>query len=99
MKCYFCGKSITPGQHIEHHHPDKDHHPDWTEPAHRECHRRYHQEANHFKEWGAKGGLSAPYRGRKGYELAIAKWPGFHRMGGLARARAAARDSHGRFKQ
>ena len=100
-KCYFCSQPITGPTEIEHHHPDKANFPDWTEPAHPGCHTRYHQacpeqgrrEANHFKDWGSQ----SPYAGRPGYERVIAKWPGFHRMGGLARARTARRDERGRF--
>jgi hypothetical protein len=91
MICYFCTQEITGD--IEHHHPDKAQFPDWTEPAHAKCHTRYHSRNGHFREWGAR----SPYAGRPGYELAIAKWPGFHRMGGLARARSAQRDVRGRF--
>jgi len=90
-KCYFCAQPITGP--IERHHPDKANFPDWTEPAHPECHTRYHQEAGHFQEWG---GWTA-YKGRPGYERCIEKWPAFHSMGGKARAHAANRDEHGRF--
>lgn len=31
-------------------------------------------------------------KGRPGYELAVAKWPGFHSMGGKARARSSKRE-------
>ena len=91
MTCYFCNQPITGP--AEHHHPDKRNHPDWTEPAHPECHARYHREANHFQEWGAR----SPYAGREGYERAVARWPAFHSMGGKARARSARRDERGRF--
>ena len=91
MVCYFCNQEIT--GNVEYHHPDKAQFPDWTAPAHAECHTRYHREASHFQLWGAR----SPYAGRPGYELVIAKWPGFHRMGGLARARSAKRDALGRF--
>ena len=93
MKCYFCNRPISDSEPVEDHHPDKAQFPDWTEPAHPKCHTRYHSEAGHFKEWG---GWTA-YKGRDGYERAIAKWPGFHRMGGKARARSARRDDRGRF--
>ncbi len=91
MLCYFCNQEITGP--IQYHHPDKGKFPNWIEPTHPECHTRYHSESNHFKEWGAQ----SPYAGRPGYERAVAKWPGFHRMGGLARARSASRDDHGKF--
>jgi hypothetical protein len=91
MICYFCNQEITGP--VEHHHPNKARFPDWTEPSHPECHTRYHREAGHFVFWGA----ASAYAGRPGYEKCIAKWPGFHRMGGLARARSASRDVHGRF--
>ena len=91
MTCYFCDQEVT--DKVEYHHPDKTRFPDWTEPAHPECHTRYHSRNGHFRAWGAR----SPYAGRPGYERAIAKWPGFHRMGGLARARTAERDALGRF--
>jgi hypothetical protein len=100
MKCYFCNQPITGPVHY--HHPDKRRFPTWLEPAHPQCHKRYHQDAGHFKQWGREGGLKGGipqrFRGRPGYELCIAKWPGFHRMGGLARARSAQRDKRGRFR-
>jgi hypothetical protein len=89
--CYFCNEPIQ-GE-VHHHHPDKAQHPNWVEPAHPACHTRYHSEAGHFQEWGGW----TQYKGRQGYELAIKKWPGFHRMGGLARAKAAHRNELGRF--
>jgi hypothetical protein len=91
MICYFCNQEITGP--VEHHHPNKARFPDWTEPGHPECHTRYHREAGHFVFWGA----ASAYAGRPGYEKCIEKWPGFHRMGGLARARSASRDVQGRF--
>ncbi|MCP4544227.1 MAG: hypothetical protein GY832_44510 [Chloroflexi bacterium] len=90
--CYFCNEPIT-GDDLNMHHPDKGNFPDWTEPAHAECHRRYHSKAGHFTEWGAE----SPYAGRPGYEMCVARWPGFHRMGGKARARTAMRGADGRF--
>jgi hypothetical protein len=90
-KCYFCNEEI--GNSAELHHPDKEQFPGWTEPAHPECHTRYHSEAGHFKEWGGWTRL----KGRPGYDLAVKKWPGFHSMGGKARAKTAQRDCQGRF--
>jgi len=63
-KCYFCTQEIT--GLVEYHHPNKTHHPDWTEPAHPECHTRYHREAGHFQFWGAE----SSYVGRPGYARA-----------------------------
>ncbi len=89
--CYFCGEEIV--EQCHYHHPNKAQFPDWVEPVHPECLIRYHSEAGHFKEWG---GWTA-YKGRPGYERAVAKWPMFHVMGGKARAHAAKRDARGRF--
>ena len=91
MKCYFCREEITGP--VEYHHPDRANHPDWTVPAHPACHNQYHTQAGHFKFWGTQ----SPFAGRPGYEKCIEKWPGFHHMGGLARAKSARRDEHGRF--
>lgn len=90
MNCYFCTGPID--DKVEWHHPDREDR-DLVVPAHPECHRRYHLEVGHFEYWG---GLSAT-SGRPGYEICIEKWPGFHHMGGLARAHTADRDSNGRF--
>ena len=90
--CYFCGQVIEESD-IEYHHPDKERFPDWTETTHAECHRRYHSEAGHFREWGSW----SAYAGRDGYERCIRKWPAFHQMGGKARSRTAQRDERGRF--
>lgn len=89
--CYFCNRPVN-GE-LNMHHPDKDNLPDWVEPAHAECHRQYHSTRGHFTEWGKQ----TKYKGRSGYELCITKWPGFHRMGGLVRARTAMRGADGRF--
>ncbi len=64
-----------------------------VEQHHPGCHTRYHSEAGHFKEWGGW----TTYKGRPGYERALAKYPGFHSMGGQARAHTAHRDERGRF--
>ena len=93
MLCYFCLQEIGPDDAIEMHHPDKAGFPDWTEAGHGVCHRSYHQSRGHFVLWGKL----APLRGRPGYELAIKAWPGWHRMGGLARARSAKRAPNGEF--
>jgi len=92
MLCYFCGKHIEAGDK-DMHHPDKEQFPNWTEPAHRECHHNYHRDAGHFKEWGSW----SPYAGHEGLKRALKKYPTFHRMGGLKRAKTAKRSANGRF--
>jgi hypothetical protein len=90
--CYFCAQPIAPGEPVEHHHPDKARFPDWTEPAHRVCHRRYHARPD-----CRNGTPPVEWRGRRGYDEVVKAWPGWHRMGGLARSRQAERDERGRF--
>ena len=93
MLCYFCLQKIGPEDVCHQHHPNKALFPDWTEPAHGVCHIEYHKKCDHFKQWGAQ----SPYRGIEGLRLAVAAYPGFHRMGGLARARSAKRGPNGCF--
>jgi len=40
--CYFCGHLIGPDEEGEDHHPDGEGLPNWTEPAHADCHQEYH---------------------------------------------------------
>lgn len=81
--------------------------------VHHECHILYHstrrewQEQSDFETWGAE----SPFAGRPGYDLAVAAWPNFHRMGyaaavakanlpvvgGKARAKKARRGVNGQF--
>ena len=92
-RCYFCGYCVGPDEEREDHHPAKTEFPDWVEPAHADCHTRYHSRNGHFKHWGGRSSTS----GRLGYELALARWPTFHRMGGLARAKRGERNALGQF--
>jgi hypothetical protein len=48
-----------------------------------------------FKEWGSW----SPYAGHEGLKRALKKYPTFHRMGGLKRAKTAKRSANGRFVQ
>ena len=91
--CYFCGKPVLPGQERNEHRPKKRKLPKWTVPSHGPCHRDYHSSRGEFREWAKL----SPYSGIRGYRLAVARWPGFHRMGGLMRAQTAQRDERGRF--
>lgn len=93
MLCYFCLQKTGPDDAIEMHHPNKRDHPDWTEAAHNVCHREYHMKHRHFARWGAMSALC----GRPGYILVMEAYPGFHRMGGLARAHSAKRKPDGTF--
>ena len=93
MLCYFCLQEISPEDVCHQHHPNKALFPDWTEPAHDVCHRSYHKNAGHFKTWGSW----SPFAGHDGYKRALGKYPGWHRMGGKARARSAQRAPNGRF--
>ena len=89
--CYFCGETLE--TEFDLHHPNKRYCPNWVVPAHKLCHHAYHLDAGHFAEWGAW----SCYAGIDGYRRVLAKYPTFHRMGGLARAHTAKRDAHGRF--
>jgi hypothetical protein len=94
VRCYFCDKIIDPlTEQRDDHHPDKKADNTWTVPVHHDCHVRYHSTRGEFQKWGTL----SPYRGLPGLRLAEAAWPGFHRMGGLARVRGAKRDARGRF--
>ncbi len=90
-KCYFCNKEIIGP--IAHHHPDKKNFPDWTEPAHADCHHEHHQAQGHFVEWGRMSSTA----GRSGYKLTLERCPTFHHLGGKARARSARRNPNGTF--
>ena len=92
-RCYFCNRFVGPDEEGVDHHPARAEFPDWTEPAHADCHAEYHSRNGDYRQWG---GLSST-SGRPGYELAIGRWPAFHRMGGLARAKRARRDALGQF--
>jgi len=91
--CYFCLEPLSAEDEIDYHHPDKGGDPEWTEACHRTCHHKFHQDAGHFKEWGSW----SAFAGRDGYERVMKKWPGFHHMGGVARARTARRNECGQF--
>ena len=41
-RCYFCGYTVGPDEASADHHPARDRYPDWTEPAHADCHARFH---------------------------------------------------------
>jgi len=88
--CAYCNR---PAANPDLHHPDKVRHPSYTVPMHAKCHTRHHAGRGDFRAWGGQNAT----HGRPGYELAIAACPGFHHLGGIARAAGARRDARGRF--
>ena len=92
-RCFLCGYMIGCDEEGEEHHPGRKRFPDWTVPVHADCHRAYHSRNGDYRRWGGRSSTS----GRLGYELALARWPNFHRMGGLVRAHSAERNAHGQF--
>lgn len=84
-RCHHCRRPVA---NPHRHHPDREGRPDHTVDMHPECHWAHHRDRGDCAAWGAM----TPTAGPEGYRHTLKACPGFHHLGGAARAAGARRD-------